>query len=338
MKRTFASLVILAAASAPVLGDEVVFKNGDKLTGTIVEMTEGELVIDTAVAGKVKVKLADVQTFSTDNPVELRFKDGSRVKQPVTRSDQPGSITAPGAAGAPASTFSLEQVSSINPPFDQWTGSLMLGGMLSFGNTQAQQLNIGLDLERRTEKDRIATGGAYRYGRQKNPDTGVSSTTTDDWSLYGQYDYFLNEKLYLFGRLDVLSDNIADLNIRFTPSIGVGYLWLDTPQITFRTEAGLGWTYEDYDATGSSDYFSARLAYAYTNKLRDGVLLFHNLAYLPSLEDLSVFKINADLGLRVDLTDVMFAEGKFDWRYYSDPPVGTDENDTRIMLSIGWKL
>jgi putative salt-induced outer membrane protein YdiY len=330
--------VLLAVAAAPVLADEVVFKNGDRLTGTIVEMTEGELVINTAVAGKVKVKLADVQTFSTDKPVEMRFKDGSRINQPVTKSDQPGSVTAPGIAGAPASSFSLEQVSSINPPFDKWTGSLLVGGMVSFGNTQAQQLNIGLDLERRTEKDRLTFGGNYRFGRQKSPDTGVSSTTTDDWKLFGQYDYFLNEKLYMFGRLDVLSDNIADLNIRFTPSVGVGYLWVDTPRITFRTEAGLGWTYEDYDATGSSDYFSARLAYGYTNKLRDGVVLFHNLEYLPSLEDLSVFKINADLGLRVDLTDAMFAEGKIDWRHYSDPPPATDENDTRIMLSIGWRL
>lgn len=338
MKRTFASLVILAAAAAPVVADEIIFKNGDKLTGTIVQMTEGELVIDTAVAGKVTVKLADVQTFSTDNPLELRFTDGSRIKQPVSKSDQPGSVTAPGPAGAPASTFTLDQVASINPPYDTWTGNLIVGGMVSFGNTQAQQLNVGLDLQRRTEKDRIAVGGNYRFGRQRNPDTGISSTTTDDWRLYGQYDYFLDEKLYLFGRLDVLSDNIADLNIRFSPTVGLGYLWVDTAKITFRTEAGLGWTYEDFDATGSTDYFTARLAYGYTNQLRDGVLLFHNFEYLPSLEDLSVYRLNADLGLRVDLTDVIFAEGKIDWRHFSDPPPGTFENDTRILLSIGWRL
>lgn len=337
MKRTFASLVMLAAA-APLLADEIIFKNGDRLTGTIVEMTAGELIIDTAVAGKVTVKMSDVQTFSTDKPLELRFKDGSRIKQPVTKSEQPGTVSAPGAAGTATTSFTLDQVASINPSFDKWTGSLLLGGMVAFGNTQAQQLNVGLDLERRTEKDRLAVGGDYRFGRQRNPDTGISATTTDDWSLYGQYDYFLNEKLYLFGRLDVLSDNIADLNIRFSPSVGGGYLWVDTPKITFRTEAGLGWTYEDYDLTGSNDFFSARLAYGYTNELRDGVVLFHNLEYLPSLEDISAFRLNADLGLRVKLTDVLFAEGKIDWRFNSDPPPSVEENDTRVMLSIGWKI
>ncbi|MGB7157078.1 MAG: hypothetical protein WBD40_03365 [Tepidisphaeraceae bacterium] len=75
----FCVAALVLSLCATVRADEILFKNGDKLTGKIVSADAGKLVIETAVAGTVTVDMANVKTFSTDAPLDLRLKDGSTV-------------------------------------------------------------------------------------------------------------------------------------------------------------------------------------------------------------------------------------------------------------------
>jgi putative salt-induced outer membrane protein YdiY len=84
------------------------------------------------------------------------------------------------------------------------------------------------------------------------------------------------------------------------------------------------------------EYVSARLAYHYDRKLLDNVAFIHNFEYLPDLEDVSQFVINADAGLRVDISKSMFSEFKAQWTHNSMPPAGTLQNDFRYLASVGW--
>src|ERR1700733_11882133 len=88
--------VFLAAA---VLGlgvfahaDEVIFKNGDKLTGKIESSDGGKLIITTKVAGKITVDMKDVKTFSTDAPVTIKLQDGNILKEQVGPSTAEGDV------------------------------------------------------------------------------------------------------------------------------------------------------------------------------------------------------------------------------------------------------
>jgi len=63
----------------------------------------------------------------------------------------------------------------------------------------------------RAEQDRITFNAGYLYGRQKDPNTGVRSTTTDNWFLFGKYDYFFSKKFYGFLSSRVERDRIAEL-------------------------------------------------------------------------------------------------------------------------------
>jgi hypothetical protein len=73
-------------------------------------------------------------------------------------------------------------------------------------------------------------------------------------------------------------------------------------------------------------------------KVNDKVTLFHNLEYVPSLEDAEEFNINADAGVRATLTEKMFAEFKFQWKHDSEPAPGAQENDLRYILGVGWSF
>ena len=61
------SAIVCVAAVATLLytsahADEVVLKNGDRITGTVVELADGTLSIETEYAGVVKIDWSQVET------------------------------------------------------------------------------------------------------------------------------------------------------------------------------------------------------------------------------------------------------------------------------------
>jgi len=341
--RKFARVAALIAAtfSVPAFAGEVVFKNGDRLTGEVTALGDGKLKIKSAVAGEITVNIADVSSFSTDAPIEIKLKDGSVVNQQVQKSETPGTVqTAASPSGVAASTLSLDQVATINEPklVTKWTGNIRAGALVTRGNSDTDAFNLAGDLQRRSVDDRFTLTGEYLYGRERSNSTGEKSTSTDNWLIQAKYDYFVTKKLYVYGVARFERDNIADLQLRAQPGAGLGYQWLEGPKTNFRTEAGLGYTYEQYRDQDSETYINARLAYAYDRQLAENIKFIHNFEYLPSLEDVGKFNINTDAGIRVRFTQTFFTDARVEWRYNSEPGNDSSTSDLRYVLSAGWEF
>lgn len=55
--------------------DEILLKNGDRITGTIINKTGSTLEIKTDYSDKISVKWSAIESFSTNQPVLLTFKN-----------------------------------------------------------------------------------------------------------------------------------------------------------------------------------------------------------------------------------------------------------------------
>lgn len=336
-KRVFALACVAAlSAAAVVMADKVEFNNGDVLTGKITNYDGKKLTIKTDTAGDVKVNLKDVKTFSTDEPIDIRLNDGTAFNRRAVPATQ-------GAVGVEkgdidAQSFTLDKIKAINPPPVAWHGSVVLGAQISRGNTHTDRYSAAFDLNRRSESDRFTSSGQYSFGRERDNDTGDINTSADNWEVKAKHDHFWTEKWYGFVNVLVGKDRIQDLNLRFIPGVGVGYQWVESPDFNFNTEAGLAWVYEDYETQATKDDISLRLAYHFDKKFNDKVGMFHNLEYLPSIEDIDSFLVKADVGVRADLTQALFIEGKIEWTHNSDPAPGNDKNDTKYTLGVGWRF
>jgi len=329
---------MIVALAGPVAADEIVFKNGDRLTGTVVQGAGGKLTIRTDVAGEVTVDLAKVKTFSTDKPVRIRVGEKTVLNTKVAPSEDGTVLVMPEGLTAPQPLL-LKAVVEVNPPPVRWTGNVTLTGMLERGNSNTESLGFSAAASRRGEDDRISLAAGYLYGRQEDPDTGKKTTTTDNWFLFGKYDYFLTKKLYGYGSIRVEQYEVADLEIRVAPSVGIGYQWFESPGFNFATEAGIAWVYEKYETRGSNDYVAARLAYHVDWTPRDGIFLFHNLEYLPSFEDpTGQFLVNADAGVRFTLISKLFSELKVEWKHNEKPAPGREKDDFRLLVGLGWQF
>jgi putative salt-induced outer membrane protein YdiY len=326
-----AMLIVVSIAGA----DTIVFKNGDKLTGKIQTMDGGKITIATAVAGTVTVDIKDIVTFSTDGPVDIRTADGKKLNQAIAAGDD-------GRVKVGAEVVPLSGIGKINPPAEKWSGSVVVNGSIARGNTNTDDLGVAINAALRrnndADNDRFTVGGGYNFGSQKDPDTGDKVTATDNWFALGKYDKYWSPKFYGYAMTRVEHDRIADLNYRLLPGVGVGYQFIEKPDMNLAGEAGVTYVYEDYTSGDSEDSVALRLAYHFDKKLSDTVTFFHNLAYLPAFEDPGDYNLLTDAGVRAKLTKDFFAEFRAEWKRDSTPAPDTLKNDLRYILGVGWQF
>jgi putative salt-induced outer membrane protein YdiY len=337
---TFALTCALAAATARA--DDVIFSNGDRVTGTIKSLDGGKLKIDTKVGGEITVDLKDVQTFSTDAPIQIRLNNQRIIRAkiaPAAPSTQPATQPVAGAAEitADGTTIPLQNIKRIMPK-QAWTGSILANGNVARGNTHSEDFGITADAALRRDdafhNDRFSLGGAYNFGRQTVG--GVNTTSADNWFAQAKYDRYFTDKWYGYGLMRYDHDRLAFLNYRLSPGVGVGYQWFEGADFNLRTEAGASYVYEDYSSDGNSDKVALRLAYHVDKTLNQNVSVFHNLEWLPAFDDPGDYNLNADAGIRAKLAANFFSEFKVQYQRDSTPAPGALKNDVRFIVGLGW--
>lgn len=317
-------------------GGVVVFNNGDKLTGTVTELAGGKLKISSTVAGDIVVDLKDVQTFSTDTPARIKMSSGERMKTALATSPTTQAVTADGKP------LPIADIKSLDTRDEKWTGSVLVNGLLTEGNSHSLSLGVdaGAQLRRDDDvnNDRFTLAGSYNFGKEKPAGGGDTTTSVDNWYALAKYDRFWTEKWYGYAAVRTEHDRIADLFLRVTPGVGVGYQWVESPDFNFYTEVGINYIYENYDPGDTDNRIALRLAYHVDKKINDKVTLFHNLEYLPAFEDPGDYLLNADAGVRATLTKNFFTEFKVEYKRDSTPAPDALKNDLRYVLGVGWQF
>lgn len=328
--------VTLSAVSAGA--DEVYLKNGDRLSGTIVRLVDGKLVLKSAAAGEVTVGQADIQSFSSATPLEIHLKDGAVLNQNAQVAE-PGQFAIATGTTLRAQTFQVTDLVSINPPpppKPKWVGSLSAGFTATSGNTSTEAVNASVRLARRSEKDRTTASADYAKGKQEDPATGQENTTEDWWRAKAQYDYFFSKKFFGFLNGSYEKDSIADLDRRVVVGGGAGYQWIESERTNFSTSLGLASLYEKFDnATDSNSELSAQAGYNLDHQLNKSVKFLHDLTYYPALSSFSDYYLTTTAELRASFTQNMFANFKVIFNYDATPAAGRGSTDVKYIFGVG---
>jgi len=334
-------LVFLGVFAQAIQADELIFKNGDRLTGKITHALDGKLVFKSDVAGKITIDISKIKTFSTDEAIEVHLKDGSVLVQKVV-SSKAGKFAIEGTETVKAQDFDVAAISSINPPpppKPKWTGNVSAAVTSTHGNTKTEAISASANLSKRTEKDRTTLSADYARGKQEDPDTGEDKTTENWWRTRAKYDYFFTKKFYgyLDGRYE--TDKIAELDRRVIVGGGGGYQWIESENMNFSTEGGLASLYEKYeDQTDSSAELSAQLGYNFDKKLARNLKFVHDLTYYPSTEKFSDYYLTSTGEIRAHFTEKMFVNFKVILNYDTTPATDASTTDTKYMLGLGYSF
>jgi len=334
---TSAAALLLAAtlAPSPLLADSVTFKNGDKLTGKIGTITGDSMKLHTDGLGDVSVKMSEVADYKIDTPAVVEPKSGGTLLGDVSGTKDTVKVG--------DDSYPLAQIKYVNPPEEKWHGQVIANFALARGNTNKFTAGAVADLNKRRDNwqndDRFTFHAEYNYGRSGGGSGNQPPVVdTDNWMGFGKYDRFWTDKLYGYVTAKIEHDTVADLDYRISPGIGLGYQWLETPKDHFNTEAGFSYVREAYGNDGSTDYVSLRLAYHYDHQFNDYVNAFHNLEWLPAIDDPSDYNLTTDAGLNVKVWGNLTSNFRVEYKRDSTPAEAALKNDLQFMLGFGYSF
>ncbi|HTW94280.1 MAG TPA: DUF481 domain-containing protein [Tepidisphaeraceae bacterium] len=332
--KILSAVLIFLLVAIPLRADQIVLKNGDKLTGKIGQIIGGSMTFTSPVLGTLTIKLADIKSYSTTEPATVQLKSGNIFHSQIQQGT-PTEIRTANNLLTP-----IAEIKSVNPPPEVWTGSVVANGALYRGNTNSATVGISANASLRRDdpffNDRFTLSGDYNYGSTGTD--GGTITTADNADASFQYDRFLSAKLYGYGDIGYAFDRIADLNLRLTPGLGAGYQWVESPDLNFDTEGGVTYLYEDYQTSGIVQEAALRLAYHVDGKINPTLSAFNDFEYVAAYNDPANYVITADAGIQEDITSNFFSQFKVVYVRNDRPAAMRLKDDLTYLLGVGWKF
>jgi len=336
-------LSLLALGPAIARADEVVLTNGDRVTGVVTGIADGKITISQTRFGTISASLSDVKSITPASATQPAATTQATTQPTTNPTSQPSTQPTTQPTSQPATTTASAPpppapIPPKAPAPKRWSGAVTATALATRGNSDSESVRLSIDALRKGDKNTLTLAAGYALGQTKNQTTGDKTTDIDNWFAQAKLDYAFSEKWYNYAMARVESDNVANLDLRVSPGLGIGYHYINKPETHLNLEGGVSYVWESYDNDGTNEHVALRLAYHYDKKLNDKVSLVHNVEYLPSVYAIDDFNLNADLGIRAQLTTNMFSEFKVEWRYDSTPAPGAEENDLRYTVGVGWKF
>lgn len=313
--RLLVPLVAVALHAVPCAADELQLKNGDRLTGTAVSLAGGTLKFKTP-HGDLDIAWPEVTALTVDETILVTTADGV---PPTPRS---------GAIDIGATTA----LARPEPPI-VWTGGANAGFLQTSGNTDINTLRLDADASARAGANR------YTFGADMNRAEDDGEETARNWSLSGDYDRFLNPRLYLNANAVFTNDPFKDLDLRTALGGALGYQVLDTPMTKLSVEGGLGWVNEDFEVAEDDSYTALREGAKLDVLLvADRVTLFHQHdGYLGVTGDDNLF-LKMKNGVRIALVAGLVTTLQWDLDYDRTPSPGRENTDLAFAFTFGYRF
>lgn len=212
--------------------DQVSLKNGDRLTGAIIKYDGENLILKSEFAGEVKIRWDAVERITSGRPVHVTSKDGRVLVGTVTTAEGVVEVQTSdaGKVALTQDTVLLIRSKEGQEAYEAemarqrqavWSGSADAGLSAARGNTDALVINLGSQVARTTQRDKLSLYAASLFAR--NATSGVSVTTAEAIRGGARYDRNISDRLFGFALTDLERDKFRQLDLRLVFGGGLGY-------------------------------------------------------------------------------------------------------------------
>lgn len=328
--------------------DQIVLKDGDRVTGKIVKKDGEKLTIESRHFGVVTLKWAEVESVSTDQQVNVVLPNAETVKATL----QPAGNAVRVATPATTQTVPLTDIVTLRNDaeqrtyerflhpgiFDLWTvnGSINIAG--TKGNAETSTVTTPLLFARTSSSSRTT---AYL--------TTIRSTATIDGlegqtakAIRGGWSYSRNiaKKVSLKSFNDNEYDKFQALDLRLVLGGGVGYEFWKGERGYFALMAGGAWNHEkfgpatqpEFTRNSGETYWGDDFSY----KLNSRTSVVQSLRVFHNLSNTGEYRANLDLGSVTYLTKWLTWNATISDRYLSNPVPGRRTNDFLYTTGLGF--
>lgn len=325
--------VLYSAASAAGV---LLLKNGDRISGELIVIVDGQVRWQSEMAGEIAVPQINVVGIETRDLFEVNL-DGRRLLsecQLQLRGDRQQLLNCK-EGEAEVSSWKLVNKVSARPFIerDAWrhSGYVSAAGRDSVGNTHEQ--DVELDVKASARRGSVRHTGSVSYDQQRID--GVNSQ--DDRKAGYQYDYFVSDKWFLNGLLSWERNVFQDLESRTLIGGGLGYQFFDTEFIQLSVQGGLGYVTELYAQDDDRRAIALRESTDFTYRINAlGWQFFHRNTFLQLFDRNGDWRIQSESGFKLPLIGQLTAQTKLRFDYTNIPADDAHAVDRTWLFGLNY--
>lgn len=224
-----------------------------------------------------------------------------------------------------------------NPEFRPGlSGSASLSYSGESGNTDNQDLTIGTRL-------RYASGPLVQtLGVAIDFQEAAGNSTSEDIFMVYDANYYLNDKFYVFALARIQTDGLAGeivdgvLNTNYKKDaflgFGPGYRVVNSEQMTWRVQAGVGKSYTNDYLDASTSEVGGILSSRFFYSVNENFFVTNDTDVLNTK---SALRVNNELGLNFKMTDAFSTRVSYLSEYNDSRAIKTD-NKLGVSLVYGF--
>ncbi|OAM89849.1 hypothetical protein AW736_11050 [Termitidicoccus mucosus] len=330
---------LTAILSADVIGT----KNGSKLSGKVVSIDGTHVVLDTDFAGEIKIKQSEVESITTDGPLNVRLASGTVLEGAIGASAAPGDVHIAGKDGGVNTTVDKLAMTWTPGAIDPAVAALQrkwayeAAADITGKTGNSEQLGMALQF-RATLASSFDTLQFYTAYERQVTDHEKSS---DQFKAGLDYQNNFAGRYSWYVRDEGGFDRVKDIDLYNVAAAGVGYDILKTKVDTLTGRVGLAYRYENYGDPLAEDLDSVGLDIGLNNQLTmNNWSMTNRISYVPAFDDFANYRFYHESYIELPL--------KIGWwklrigvsnDYNSKPPAGYEKLDTTYFtrLVLNWK-
>jgi len=341
-------LLFLVFLQCSLLADKVVIKDGSVLIGTVTEIEDGNLTLETDFAGNLRIPVSQISSINSESEISLRLEDNRTFNNKIIPADG-GRI---GLEGSDLS-FDFMQIRHLwsedtedplvlvekkkaEALLMKWSHSLGFDFMGSSGNTDDFGLGLRADSTYGNKFREYDLYLAYNNSSKKDV------TVVDETKFGVEYDSKFYERLAWYAKTDLENDRLEKIDLRATAAVGLKYFWIKNNSYDLSARSGIAFRLEEYQSSTNSTLSEPALDFGleYSHKIKDFISLESDLTYVPSVNDFADFLLSNDFALVVplDKEDNWNLRSGINGTYNSTPVQGKDELDLKYYLRLVYRL
>ena len=329
------SLLIWGLFFVEVLADEIILKNGDRLTGEVKILEENKLIFKTSYAGKISIAWSEVEKIGIDKPVGVLLEDDVSLHGVIETAEN-GRLIIRKDEKPQRVSVDLEEVKGIkrqkfHPAKTQYIMRANVGITVESGNTEKENLYLDGRFEARKQQFRFNAGIEYEY------ETNDNEKTKNKLLLSSKLDYFFRHPWYVYGKGAYEYDQFKDLDLKVDIGPGMGYQFIEGENANLALEAGPSYVRQNFEKQSRRNYMAARTGISADKWFFDKFVQFYLLGegfFNPDEKDDRFARIRS--GLRYPLGKGFSMSTQYNLDYDNNPPEGIDENDHKIIFLLGY--
>lgn len=329
----------LSAARA----DQIVMKNGDRVTGSIVKKDGKNITIKTEQFGLVTASWDQVESVKAEKPVNIVLQDGRTVQGTLAPADGKVEVATRTAklSVAPAEITTIRNTDEqkayarlLKPNWGElWAGNASLGFAGTTGNAKTETFSVGMTAARVTNTDKTSLYfNAIKASALAN---GKSADTAQ--AVRGGFGYNHNFAQRVFANVfnDYEYDRFQNLDLRFVLGGGLGYQAVKGERGNLNLLGGADFNRSSFSTQLTQESAELFWGDGYSLKLSAVTSLTQSFRMFNDLTNTGSYRMNADLGASTKLKKWLTWNLSLSDRYLNHPAPGRKTNDFLYTTGLG---